>query len=800
MTHSLRSRYFKTTAAAAIIVAGCGFATVSFAQDAGAPAAPTDTSSAETANNIVVTARRHAEKLQDVPLAISVVNAQALLSSGTQDLRSVLSMTPGVTLDGNSADAYQLPTIRGQYDLNGLEPGQPNVPVFLDGIYLANPNAISVGLLDIERVEIIKGPVSALYGRNGFSGAINYVSKDPTDTWHSTGVIRGGEYDTETVTADVNGPIIPGVLRIGLAGNYQHEGGTYTDPVNGLKAGGFRKKDFKATFDLAVSSRFKITGGFYYGNDHFNQTPNVYATNNCAYGSYYCGAFYGNPLEVPPIPAGAGNTGNTREVYSANLHATYDLGFATLSYLAGYNKVNQTSYQDYLGARDGITYNLNPGPGTVNMYELFGGYNNSHDYSQELRVISNQNQPFRYAFGGDYFNSKIGNATQIGLCCSGFIPSGQILSDVYYGFSNNFVTATGSPSTTAFGLSVTSEQTSSVFGSFDYDVMKNLTLTGELRYTDDHQQLDYQYSAFAPGFFDPYGPTKYAKFHYINYRASAKYKFSNQVTAYASIANGTKAGGFNGTASGVADLTYQPEKNTTYEVGLKGETADGVAGFEVAIYHIDTSGLQVDGPSSDPNSILYFVKNVGATHNTGVDISTNFRPTKGLNFNIGFAYTDPKFNSGTYDYSSGDVFYCSTVQYCSNRVVTLQIPAGSIQAINLSGMQLERSSEYQLNAALDYKHALTTDVSGFFHIDYRFESRQYMVLDNLYWIPDRTVVNLRTGVGRGPFELALVIRNLTNNKVPISPNPNVQLNNFGTRIVGNLPDPRIISGELSFRF
>ena len=802
-----RSTYLKTSAATAVMAVAMNCVPTAFAQTAPS-AAPSDRADAAAAldtgtasgGDIVVTARRHEERLKDVPLAITAVTAETLQDAGVRDLKSIIALTPGVTIDGNSAESNQVPVIRGQYNLNNApgSGGQPNVAVFLDGIYLQNSSAISIGLLDLARVEIVKGPVSSLYGRNGFAGAINYVSKKPTDQWHSTGLARGGEYGTVTLTADVNGPIVPGVLRVGLAGNYQRSDGGYRDSVTGRRAGGFEKKDFKGTFDLDVTDRFNIGGGLYYGNDHFDQTPNVYATNNCANGLAVCGPYIANPIEISNIPASSGNSGNTREIYAGNLHASYDLGFATLSYLGGYNKVTQRGYQDFTALRNGLTFILNPGPGTVNVYELFGADNYTRDYSHQLRLSSPQDSSLRLSVGADYFNSRSLNTTLIGLN-GGQIPAGQsVASAANFFLAGLFVTADGRPSTSNFTQTVTDEETYAAFGSVDYDILPSLTLSGEVRYTDDRQNLDIQRNSFVANTFRPFGLVPGIKFHFTNYRAAAKYKLSGQTNVYASIATGTKAGGFNGRATIASELSYQPEDNTTYEVGIKTSTPDNRFGFEAALYHIDSSGLQINGISDDPQNVGQVVKNFGGTRNTGFELSSFIRPTRGLVVNLGFAYTDPKFTAGSNDING--VAVCALVPSCAGRIVTIQTARGPQRAVSLQGYQLPRSSKYQVNIAVDYKHGISASLTGFAHIDYRFESRQYSGVDDLYYIPDRSVVNVRVGVGKGPFELALVARNLLNDKTPVYPTQNTQLNNFSNLFVANLPDPRIVSGELTYRF
>ena len=143
-----------------------------------------------TIENVTVTARKKAEDIQDVPLSVTALTADDLTSAGVQDLRDITYLTPGLTFnEGAAANYFSKPIIRGQTDVGGSSDN--NVPVFFDGIYVSNSAAIDLGLVNLARVEVIKGPVSATYGRSAYAGAINYVSAKPTDTLSGFGEITG---------------------------------------------------------------------------------------------------------------------------------------------------------------------------------------------------------------------------------------------------------------------------------------------------------------------------------------------------------------------------------------------------------------------------------------------------------------------------------------------------------------------------------------------------------------------------------------------------------------------------------
>jgi iron complex outermembrane receptor protein len=759
--------------------------------------APPDTSS--ELETITVTARKVAEDAQVVPLEVNAVTAANIEASGITDLNGVVQQVPGITLYSSGSEAAQAPVIRGQYDFNYLAntDGSPNVAVFLDGIYLQNPNAISVGIFDIDRVEVIEGPVSALYGRNAFAGAINYVSKVPTDTPEADLSARIGAYGTEQVRANLNGPLIPGMLRAGVAVNYQNSDGPYFDPITDVRAGQIQKQDYKGELDFTPTSALDISAGYYLGHDHFGQDPIVTATPNCALGGggNICGEYVANPLQLADIPSASGDSGNNRDVQAAHWKLNYDLGPADVSYLGGYNRVIERAYQDFAGLRYGLTFDLAPGPGTVNAYELFGDDDNTRDTSQEIRITSKQNQPLRWAFGGDYFRSSLLTTTLIGVDDSS-VPAGQsICSAANFFFGCFWNTANGSPSKNQTVAAI-DEKTYSGFVSADYDVIDSFTVGGEYRQTEDKQQMDIRFNSFiGPSVPEPYGPIAPASFSYGNYRVYVRYKLTDASMLYASVADGTKNGGFNTQSALKSNQSYGPEKNTTYEGGFKSTLLDHKLQLNADIFHINSSDIQFFFPQG--NGINTVIQNIGGTSNTGFELSALSTPLPGLSLRAAFAYTDPKFTDGTYD--SDDAAICALVPTCAPRLVKVTTGTGPTSVVNLSGLQEPGSSQETVNLSLDYTRTLFDDVRGLFHADYRYTAKQYTQITaaDLSYTAATNHVNLRAGVSWQNYTLALNVFNLTDDKTPIFANQATELNNFGHEFTAQLPTPRIISVEFA---
>jgi len=758
---------------------------------------PPDTSS--ELETVTVTARKVSEDAQVVPLAVSAVTSKDIEASNITDLNGIIQQVPGITLYGTGSEAAQAPVIRGQYDFNyaANTDGSPNVAVFLDGIYLQNPNAISVGIFDLDRVEVIEGPVSALYGRNAFAGAINYVSKVPTDTPEADLSAQVGAYGTQQVRANLNGPIIPGVLRAGVAVNYQNSDGPYVDSITHVRAGQIQKQDYKGELDFTPTSALDISAGYYLGHDHFGQDPIVTATPNCALGGggNICGEYQANPLQIADIPSASGDSGNNRDVQAAHWKINYDLGLADVAYLGGYNHVIEREYEDFAGLRYGLTFDLAPGPVTVNAYELFGDDDNTKDTSHELRISSKQNQPFRWSFGGDYFRSSLITTTLIGVDDSP-VPAGQsICSPANFFFGCFWDTPNGSPSQNETEAAI-NEKTYSGFVSADYDILDRLTVGGEYRQTEDKQNMDIRFNSFiGPSVPEPYGPIQPATFAYGNYRAYVRYKWTDSVMFYTSVADGTKNGGFNTQSALKSNQSYGPEKNTTYEVGVKSTLLDRRLQLNADVFHIDSHGIQFFFPQG--NGINTVIQNIGGTSNTGFELSAIANLLEGLNLRAAFAYADPKFKSGTYD--SDDAAICALVPTCAPRLLKITTGSGPTSVVNLDGLQEPGSSKETVNLSLDYTHPLFDDVRGLLHVDYRYTAKQYTQITaaDLSYTAATNHVNLRAGATWKNYTLAANVYNLTNDKTPIFANQATELNNFGHEFTAQLPTPRIVSVEFT---
>jgi iron complex outermembrane recepter protein len=754
--------------------------------------AATATESASEAD-IVVTARRREESLNDVPLAITAISGDQLNGAGAQNLRDVAQLTPGLIVIDAGAQFYTTPTIRGLAQLN-IQNGaiENNVSVFLNGVYLQNAGAINVALLNLERVEVVKGPVSSLYGRSAFAGAINYVTKKPSNALTATLSGTVGTSERYAVSGTISGPLTQG-LRATIGGTYDTFGGTWEDPVNANPAGGYTKKDFFISVDADLGPDALLSVNGYYGKDRFDPPSEYHLTNNCAIvggvARQFCGRIPAGTVVEVPQPYQSGASGNDREVKHVDATLTAKLGDYAATLIAGYNNLATRQFLEINNRRDGLTYGLVPGPGTINLNEYYGDNNRSEDYSFEGRLASPQYSAFRFSLGAFYYHSNGSQSSNISLNRS-LLPPGQTGINSF--LANLWLTPGAVPSALRTSA-VTSGDQYSGFAEGELKITPALSLAQEIRYTSESKNIQVLSSALsATATFAPLSRS----YNYWNSRSTLRFKPADDIMIYVSAANGTKSGGFNGRATLAVDAGYDPEKNWTYELGAKGTLFDRRFTYEAAFYHIDAKNLQILGLNSDINNPGQVVKNFGNAKNTGFEIQTRTKLSRDIAFNLGFAYNDPRFGSGSVDAQYAGI--CAAIATCAPKLIDGSRPGTKV--INIAGNALPRQSKYQITSSLDIAVPLANvwKLTGL--VKYAYQSSQYYETANFSSFGPTHNLGLRVGVAKGGLSATAWVENVLNQTEAYSAFYNIRITDFVFETLPIYNDKRTAGITLSYRY
>jgi iron complex outermembrane receptor protein len=736
--------------------------------------AQTDTSSSSGIEEVVVTARHTTENIQDVPLTITAFSSETLKAAGATDLQQISFLTAGLTYTSFGSATSAQPVIRGISDTSGGATPTQNTATFLDGIYISDSSAIDLSLGGLQRVEVVEGPVSGLYGRSAFAGAINYVTARPSADFHTDDAVTVGNDGHEIYEADVSGSLTgDDVLTGRVAGIYNKLDGTFQDPISHAYANGYKKEDVLVSLQFKPDDHITFYPVFYYGHDTYTQPETVtYYDTSCAAGGGidYCGNLNQGQKapEAAANPPGFG-TGYEHKVINTHFDLKGEYSWGTLDLLAGYNGINTTGLLEFDDSRAGVPFALYAGPpaspfsygtdvpiGTVNAESYYGNVIAERDTSVEVRYDTPSDFWIRGSIGGYYYNDLQHRVAGFGIYIPGGLPAGDRLNS--YVTDNYAINTTGGfdLDTLAYSNEQTGTRDFSGFVGAAIDILPDLTFSTDVRLTDEQAKLNCEFCAvvFSKDFWS------------LTSNTALTWKPTKDLTAYVSAANGSKAGGFN-TPGGAA---YSPETDWDYEAGVKTSLLDDHLKLNADVFLMQIQDVQEYGPPAHSLIGSYVVTNYGGLHNKGVEASFDYVDDSGFSLGAGMALVDPRFTKSSLDFSDG-AYACGLPQ------VKCEL-YGTREVIPVGGNRAPNSSDFTYNMTMGYHHALTlwSGWNWFVRADYRFESKQYSNVSNTSFYGPRNVINFHAGVEDDNWSLTGFVLNLTNDQTPIGNSPNAILN------------------------
>ncbi len=788
---------------AGALLAGTMFATGAMAQSTRAdPAAArgaqaddlAQTRSAEVdPGTILVTARRRVEALQDVPLAITALGGEELERAGVRDVRAITQQVPGLQFDGLPGKLFTSPVIRGVSQVSRLD-DENNVATFIDGIYVSGRDGLDFSFLDLERVEVVKGPQSALYGRNSFSGAINYITRKPSDTLEAKLAATVGTDETYRFEAAVSGPIVPGVLQARIGALYDSYGGGYENLNDGSDLGGFESVAVLGALRFQPTPDVTADFSTYYADDEIDHPAQLITPGNCepvtSGFSPRRGAFQRVCGTVPDVPSETRFDldprafGVLREIWRNSLSIEVNLGAATLSSLTGYSELDVERLLDQDRTLPSIGPVFNPPfslAGFFPLPSLTGSTFQSEEFQQEFRLDLELAERVDVLLGVSYYDLSATSATPFVMDTSA-LPGGDLAPGQFTLLSRAFGPAGTRPvpadccdsladlgdNLGFFSGDETGTRSWAGFGAVDLALTDRLSVRGELRYTSERKD-----AATVAGF------EAEETFTFWTPRVSVSYD-SDVGLFYASVARGAKAGGFN-TQLGIpaGSVSYDPEFNWTYEVGAKLDLWEDRVRLNVAVFYIDLSGIQITTQVAADRP-LFLVQNAGTGESKGGEIELTLRPTRELTFTAGYALADSTFTDAQ-DFSLRDV--------------------GVVPSVDISGQQFPRASKHTVNGALTYRAPISADVDLFSRWAARYESPQKaFTSDILESIGSRFIADMQVGVEMDRLELVAFVQNLTADETPVIAATTLSLGDFSRGITLAAPQPRRFGVTATVRY
>lgn len=489
-------------------------------------------------DDIVVTARKREESLNDVPLSVSAVTSTTIERAGITSLDRLNAIVPSFSQVPAQDPGTNIITIRG---ITQVRFGEPPVALVVDGVQSSSPDQGTQELTDIERIEVLKGPQGSTYGRNAIGGAINIVTKLPTNSVENELSAEIGQGLFYRLFGSSSGPIVDDVLLYRVSAMYKNNEGR----IRNLTLG--RKVD---DYD-AVSLRGRL---IFKPSDVLTLDLRGSYENLDGGSAYYYPIFPGQDLNaVQPVVANRDGKG-VRRLRDVSLKVDYDFGGVTLTSISAFAYAKAATLGQDL---DFLPYPLAPGFGGLVLDQT----RRVKSWSEEVRLTSPSDQPLRWLVGAYYLKTHRDVASSAFLDLAGQGPYQAVqLSFLPERSRNN-----------AYAL----------FGTLDYDISQALKLSLGLRQDwDDRKQTN------------PANGSRIAKvFKSLQPKASLSYFFEPDKMVYVSAARGFRSGGFNA-QSLIFPRQYGSEVAETYELGSKLSLLDRRVQLNLAAFYTDQKNVQ----------------------------------------------------------------------------------------------------------------------------------------------------------------------------------------------------------------
>lgn len=750
-------------------------------------------------DEIIVTARKREETLHEIPLSISTFDDKALRERNIQTIYDVATFTPNFSFNRNTVGRrLDAPAIRGQFTPLQNFGSEGNVAFYVDGVYVSG-TASSLTTDNVERIEVIKGPQAALFGRAAFAGAVNYITRQPTNEIEGQVSLKAGEEQDYKTSVWVSGPLVEDKLLFFVAAGYESFAGewrntlvpcdppTSTGPdcvtfnpafpnLGGWPAGQPASTVVNDTTELGGESGWNTTGKLLWNaadnlaitfkadytesdDDHFASLfqPNLNCQVVPGGAPWFCGELKADDLRsqmnLAELRLGATSTtmangqaiearpapfiGTQTETQRYLLEGVLGVGTWEVVARATRNRQQLESYRDL----DRSPY---LGPLYVNLFTA-GELQRWRDQSYEVRATSDQAQRLRGTLGAYYFDAEQESYQRefTGFC-----------NRVEYGLPY----VNGRPS---WNLNA-EKRNVAAFGGVDYGLTDTVTVSVEARYAKD-----------TPEQHSPSGVTARETYKSFTPRLILQWQPDDDLNLFAKASKGNKPGGFfygyfdapvvasatlaslQPDAQGRRKGVIEEEEAWTYELGAKTRWLDRRVTANISVFYIDWTNQAInevdnipwfcaDTNTSSPVA-NNFIRNAGESQVVGGEVELGLQATDNLYLSLNYGLQDTKLE----DYFS---------------LVLQEVTLNG----NARGKEAPRVPKHTVTASGVYSQPFGDRGSTWFlRADYVHNSKSYVDVDNFNWIGPLTLVNARIGIENESVTAAFYIDNLTDTDTPL---------------------------------
>jgi iron complex outermembrane recepter protein len=599
-------------------------------------------------SEIVVTAQKREERLQDTPLAISAITTATLEARGISDAGALSAIAPNLVVSQTAASATSPAIfIRG---IGEAEPlltiDHPNA-LYVDGAVVGRSTGAIFDLVDLERVEVLRGPQGTLFGRNTTGGAVNLITKRPSDKFGAELIGGYGRFSLWSARATVDTGSIGGSGFKAKFSYLHRQRNGYIDNVLASKSndpGAYKVDAFRVA--LAYDKDGPVRA--FYSFDFNKRVGRAIPVQLAAAFDHVTGYLAASPLlGGAPLQIGVPRQNRitldddgdqTDKVQGHTLTLEAELGDQmTLRSISSFRRwKNDILGTDLDGNGEFQGFVVSPAilappfdfiPLGVEVVSLYEGFNNrrQRQWSQELNLIGKIGDRVEFVLGAFHFEERAREADNATIAI--IIPS-PVPIDLGPGIS---VPAFATKIDTLLDYRHKSTSTA-LFGQATFAVTDRFELTGGMRYTWDRKTLDLISSGSL---------NQRAKFGQFTWLGTARYEFSDDVSAYARVATGYKAGGFNARTAG---NTFDPERVISYEAGLKSELLGRRLRVNLAAFYTKYRDLQVSQFQAGTGGAQTITVNAGKATYKGIELEVAAQPTRSLTLTGNLGYTGRKYN------------------------------------------------------------------------------------------------------------------------------------------------------------
>ncbi|HKX83737.1 MAG TPA: TonB-dependent receptor, partial [Pyrinomonadaceae bacterium] len=673
----------------------CFGASAAMAQEAAADATAPQSGLTE----IVVTAQKRAESVQKSSVAIEVLGGEELQKRGITEVRDLTTAAPSVTISQNGG--YVQTNIRGVGDFTNSALQQSAVSYSVDGAVIGQANGISENFFDLQRVEVLKGPQGTLYGRNATGGAVNIITRRPTQELGGYLTAEYGNYDSKKVSGALNVPLSPD-LAVRGAFQIQDRDGYLSDGTDDAVSQAGRLQLYwkpSDNFDARISGSYSHVGGKGGGAVLWPRQPGTGRwtaasdpINNAAVAATTFG--FQNPFVT--------NSFMDLDQWALSAEVNVGLGdFATLTVIPTYRNVD-------------MTYLTN----TIGFVGLFDP-KKSEQTSVEVR-LGNQSNRLKWTVGAFYYNEKTREGVRsLPLAEPNFIQVFNVFADI-----------------------TSKVKSYAVFGDATFGLTDSLRVIGGIRYTHDPISFSgtYEDLAVVPAPGSPFPQNGNDKFNKVTWRAGVEFDVGPQSMAYFTASTGYKAGGFFYSAD-PTDFTFKPENLTAFDFGIRNRFLDNKLQVNVEAFYWKYRDQQFTAVNyTTGGTIAYLTRNAGAGDPRGAAIDVVYQPTPHDRLGFNLAYTDAKYKDFNIEYPTAlaAAGILRTGPLCSVGAPFNNASGNSVVPVDCSGAPMPRTPKWAGTA--NYEHVFPIDGAGelAFNASATWSSSRYLTAD--FYLPE-----LKTG-------------------------------------------------------